>query len=47
MSRLPLNLPSAAPLRPAPRRRRDAVFFCIAFAAVFLAALLAMEMWLG
>ena len=47
MSRLPLNLPSAAPLRPAPRRLRDAVFFYIAFAAVFLAALLAMEMMLG
>jgi len=47
MSRLPLNLPSAAPLRPAPRRSRDAVFFCIAFAAVFGAALLAMEMMLG
>lgn len=47
MSRLLLNLPSAAPLRPAPRRLRDAVFICIAFAAVFLAALLAMEMMLG
>jgi 16S rRNA G966 N2-methylase RsmD len=47
MSRLPINLPSAAPLRPARNRVRDAVFFCISFAAVFGAALLVMEMWLG
>lgn len=47
MSRLPLNLPSAAPLRPARSRLRDAVFFCIAFAAVFGAALLVMDMMLG
>ncbi|WP_158256001.1 MULTISPECIES: hypothetical protein [unclassified Brevundimonas] len=47
MSRLPINLPSAAPLRPARSRLRDAVFFCISFAAVFLAALLAMDLLLG
>ena len=47
MSRLPINLPSAAPLRPARSRLRDAVFFCISFAAVFGAALLVMEMMLG
>ncbi|WEK57551.1 MAG: hypothetical protein P0Y52_13565 [Candidatus Brevundimonas phytovorans] len=47
MPRLPLNLPSAAPAAPARRRLRDAVFFCISFAAVFGAALLVMEMWLG
>ena len=47
MSRLPINLPSATPIRPVRRRLRDAVFFCISFAAVFLAALLAMEMMLG
>ncbi len=47
MSRLPINLPSATPTGPARRRLRDAVFFCISFAAVFLAALLAMEMMLG
>lgn len=47
MSRLPLNLPSAAPLRPARSRLRDAVFFCMSFAAVFLAALLAMDLLLG
>jgi len=47
MSRLPINLPSTAPLRPARSRVREAVFFCISFAAVFGAALLAMEMWLG
>lgn len=47
MSRLPINLPSAAPKRPARNRLRDAVFFCIAFAAVFLVALLAMDRLLG
>lgn len=47
MSRLPLNLPSAAPARSARSRRRDGVFFVIAFATVFLAALLVMEMMLG
>jgi len=47
MSRLPINLPSAAPLRPARSRVRDAVFFCISFAAVFGAALLAMDLLLG
>ena len=47
MSRLPINLPPAAPLRPARGRLRDALFFCIAFAAVFGSALLAMEMMLG
>ncbi|WP_292036518.1 MULTISPECIES: hypothetical protein [unclassified Brevundimonas] len=47
MSRLPINLPSAAPLRPVRSRLRDAVFFCMAFAAVFVAALLVMEMMLG
>lgn len=47
MSRLPINLPSAAPLRPARSRVRDAVFSCISFAAVFLAALLAMDLLLG
>ncbi|GEM_PF-1032392 len=47
MSRLPINLPSAAPVRPARNRLRDAVFFCIAFAAVFIAALLVMDMLLG
>lgn len=47
MSRLPINLPSAAPVRPARNRLRDAVFFCIAFAAVFIAALLAMDLLLG
>ncbi len=47
MSRLPINLPSAAPARPARGRLRDAVFFCIAFAAVFLAALLVMDLLLG
>jgi len=47
MSRLPINLPSAAPLRPARSRLRDAVFFCMSFAAVFLAALLVMELLLG
>ena len=47
MSRLPINLPSAAPKPPARNRLRDLLFFCIAFAAVFIAALLAMEMWLG
>ena len=46
MSRLPIKLPPAADL-PARGRLRDAVFFGIAFAAVFIAALLAMEMWLG
>jgi len=47
MSRLPINLPSAAPARPARSRLRDAVFFCISFAAVFVAALLVMDMLLG
>ena len=47
MSRLPINLPSAAPIRPARSRLRDAVFFCISFAAVFGAALLVMDLLLG
>lgn len=47
MSRLPINMPSAAPARPTRNRLRDAVFFCISFAAVFGAALLVMEMMLG
>lgn len=47
MSRLPINLPSAAPVRPARNRLRDAVFFCIAFSAVFIAALLVMDLLLG
>lgn len=46
MSRLPIKLPPAAD-QPARGRLRDAVFFGIAFTAVFIAALLAMEMWLG
>ena len=47
MSRLPINLPSAAPARPARSRLRDGAFFCISFAAVFFAALLVMDMLLG
>jgi len=47
MSRLPINLPSAAPVCPARSRLRDAVFFCISFVAVFLAALLVMDLLLG
>ena len=47
MSRLPINLPSVAPVRPVRSRLRDAVFFCISFAAVFVAALLVMDMLLG
>jgi hypothetical protein len=46
MSRLPVKLPPAAN-QPARGRPRDLVFFCIAFAAVFLAALLVMERMLG
>jgi hypothetical protein len=46
MPRLPINLPSAAN-QPARSRLRDALFFCISFAAVFGAALLVMEMLLG
>ena len=46
MSRLPIKLPPAAD-QPERGRLRDALFFCIAFAAVFIAALLVMEMWLG
>lgn len=47
MSRLPINLPSAAPAPPARSRLRDLVFFGISFAAVFIAALLVMDMLLG
>lgn len=47
MSRFPLNLPSAAPMRPARSRLRNAVFFCLSFAAVFVGALLAMDLMLG
>ncbi|WP_312784868.1 hypothetical protein [Brevundimonas sp.] len=47
MPRLPINLPSAAPARPTRSRLREAIFFCISFAAVFGAALLVMEMMLG
>ena len=46
MSRLPIKLPPAAD-QPERRGPRDAFFFCVAFAAVFIAALLVMEMWLG
>ena len=34
MSRLPINLPPTAPVRPARGRLRDVVFFGISFAAV-------------
>nr|WP_314428619.1 hypothetical protein [uncultured Brevundimonas sp.] len=47
MSRLPINLPPTAPVRPARGRLRDVVFFGISFAAVFIAALLVMDMLLG
>jgi hypothetical protein len=46
MSRLPVKLPPAAN-QPARGRLCDLVFFCMAFAAVFLAALLVMEGMLG
>ena len=46
MSRLPIKLPPAAN-QPMRGRLREAVFFCLAFIAVFIAALLAMEMLLG
>lgn len=47
MSRLPINLPSARPGRSGRGPARVLLVFCLSFAAVFVAVLLAMEMMLG
>ena len=47
MSRLPINLPPAEPGKHPRGRLGDVIIFCLAFTALFAAALLVVKMMLG